>query len=326
MIAVVLRIRIRGREVRIVAVGFAMVDAIKVDIFPDPDTVDAVQQQPDSPYVRGPAMAPLTKVSVMAQVSQSVRQETCDMVRLHVRNTATAHQSPDSTSKSGIVRDKDISQHSPDVHPERAEKDTFATNLALQPLPALANSAHITSRHGHEEPEEPEEPYGALHADVQAQVQVQGRMVTGTCKTGSGNSIMDDHLHGNNDRVPNGYVRIPYLGIRMFTRGLTAITSDKVGATVSKPTVVKPVERGPIAVAAPAWGALGLPLWRSKVNVLDKKVANLHFSDQKKEQARIDMIRNNSNKQIRSAHSVIVVNNFGDRHASRKVHRLTQLQ
>ena len=194
-----------------------MVHVWKVDIFPDPDTVDAVQQQPDSPYVRGPAMAPLTKVSVMAQVSQSVRQETNDMVQVHVhvRNTATAHQSPDSTSKSGIVRDKDI----PDVHPERAEKDIFVTNLALQPLPALANSAHITSRHGHEEPEEPEEPYGALHADVQAQAQVQGRMVTGTCKTGSGNSMMDDHWRVTNDRVPNGYVRIPYLGIRDVPNG-----------------------------------------------------------------------------------------------------------
>ena len=63
--------------------------------------------------------------------------------------------------------------------------------------------------------------------------------------------------------------------------------------TVSKPTVVKPVQRGPIAVAAPAWGALGLPLWRSKVNVLDKKAADLHFSDRKKEQARNDMIRKN---------------------------------
>ena len=57
MIAVVLRIRIRGQEVLIVVVREAMVDYI----FPDPDTVDAVQKQPDSPYVRGPAMAPLTK-------------------------------------------------------------------------------------------------------------------------------------------------------------------------------------------------------------------------------------------------------------------------
>ena len=98
----------------------------------------------------------------------------------------------------------------------------------------------------------------------------------------------------------------------MFHVALPAITSDKVGATVSKPTVVKPAQREPFAVAAPARVALSLPLWRSKVNVLDKKVANLHFSDQKKKQARNRMIRKNSNKQIRSAHSVIVFNNFVD--------------
>ena len=67
--------------------------------------------------------------------------------------------------------------------------------------------------------------------------------------------------------------------------------------TVSKPTVVKPVQRGPIAVAAPTRGALSLPLWRSKVNVLDKKVANLHFSDQKKKQARNELIRKNKQQE-----------------------------
>ena len=66
-----------------------------------------------------------------------------------------------------------------------------------------------------------------------------------------------------------------------------------MGATVSKPTVVKPVQRGPIDVAAPAWGAL----WRFKVNVLDKKVTNLHFSDQKKKQARNKMIRKNKQQE-----------------------------
>ena len=47
MIAVVLRIRIRGREVRH---GFVR-DVMEVDIFPDPDTVDAVQKQPEDPNV-----------------------------------------------------------------------------------------------------------------------------------------------------------------------------------------------------------------------------------------------------------------------------------
>ena len=51
MIAVVLRIRIRGREVRHVAVGDSMVANMEVDIFPDPDTVDAVQKQPEDPNV-----------------------------------------------------------------------------------------------------------------------------------------------------------------------------------------------------------------------------------------------------------------------------------
>ena len=59
-----------------------------------------------------------------------------------------------------------------------------------------------------------------------------------------------------------------------------------------------------MAVAAPARGALGLPLWRSKVNVLDKKVADLHFSDRKKAQARDDMIRKNK-QQASKKHSRI---------------------
>ena len=47
MIAVVLRIRIRGQEVVHVVVDVY----IEVDIFPDPDTVDAVQKQPEDPNV-----------------------------------------------------------------------------------------------------------------------------------------------------------------------------------------------------------------------------------------------------------------------------------
>ena len=118
MIAVVLRIRIRGQEV----VHVRMHGDIEVDIFPDPDTVDAVQKQPDSPYVRGPAMAPLTKVSVMAQVRQSALRETFDRVWLQVRNTSTAHQSPDNTRRSGIAREQHkgvqyISLLSLDEHP-----------------------------------------------------------------------------------------------------------------------------------------------------------------------------------------------------------------
>ena len=47
MIAVVLRIRIRGQEVlHVVDIG-----DIEVDIFDDPDTVDAVQKQPEDPNV-----------------------------------------------------------------------------------------------------------------------------------------------------------------------------------------------------------------------------------------------------------------------------------
>ena len=166
-------------------------------------------------------MAPLTKVSVMAQVLS----ETCDMGRLHVRNTTTAQQSPDSTRRTGIVRDKDISHLSLDVHSKRAEKDTVATNVAFQLLPALANSAHIIIKHDggttvHEEPEEPEAPYGALHAGAQAQdqVQVQGRMVTGTGKTTQRKAIHRKNIwRVTNDRVTNGHVRIPYLGIRNVT-------------------------------------------------------------------------------------------------------------
>ena len=162
MIAVVLRIRIRGPEVLNVCDHGAM----EADIFHDPDTVDAVQKQPDSPYVRGPAMAPLTKVSVMAQVRQSVLRETCDMGWLHVRNTTTAHQSPDNTRRSGSARDKRtgveyISHLSLDVHPKRTENAT---------PPAPANSAH-GSRHdgGTTVHEEPSAPYGALHGGAQAQ-------------------------------------------------------------------------------------------------------------------------------------------------------------
>ena len=47
MIAVVLRIRIRGREV----LNLDVERNIKVNIFPDPDTVDAVQKQPEDPNV-----------------------------------------------------------------------------------------------------------------------------------------------------------------------------------------------------------------------------------------------------------------------------------
>ena len=47
MIAVVLRIRIRGQEV----VQMFVHGAMEVDIFPDPDTVDAVQKQPEDPNV-----------------------------------------------------------------------------------------------------------------------------------------------------------------------------------------------------------------------------------------------------------------------------------
>ena len=221
IIAVVLRIRIRGQEV----LNVCMHGDMEVDIFHDPDTVDAVQKQPDSPYVRGPAMAPLTKVSVMAQVRQSALRETCDMGWLHVRNTTTTHQSPDNTRRSGIARDKRtgvqyILHLSLDVHPKRTENATNATNVASQPPPAPANSAHISSRHDggttvHEEPEEPEAPYGALHADVQA----QWSRVTGTCKIRAGTIPQKDHWRVHNDRVTNGYVRIPYLGMRNVLNG-----------------------------------------------------------------------------------------------------------
>ena len=57
MIVVALRIQIRKREVRHVGVGGDVVDVVidkNVNIFPDPDTVDAVQKQPEGPHVGGP--------------------------------------------------------------------------------------------------------------------------------------------------------------------------------------------------------------------------------------------------------------------------------
>ena len=42
-------------------------------------------------------------------------------------------------------------------------------------------------------------------------------MVTGTRKIGAGTIQQKDNWRVNNDRVTNGYVRIPYLGIQNVT-------------------------------------------------------------------------------------------------------------